>query len=171
MHNLIVYAVTALIPMILGMIWYNPKVFGTAWMPAAGLTPESAQAGFNMPLVFGLAYVMSFFLAIALGFTVVHQAALISVTRPEPGTPMMPAVDQWLHQGWLLIGHSYRRYRHGAFHGTIFAIFGLLPVITVNSLFERRGFKYIAITFGFWLINCILMGAILCHWLVVEIPA
>src|SRR3989344_2216031 len=30
---------------ILGFIWYNPKVFGTVWMQAANLSPERMEAG------------------------------------------------------------------------------------------------------------------------------
>ncbi len=38
--------------LILGMIWYNPKVFGTIWMRGAGITPERAEMGKKrMPLM------------------------------------------------------------------------------------------------------------------------
>jgi len=167
-HNPILHAVVALIPLITGFVWYNPKVFGTPWLQASGLTPESAKAGFNPAMVFGIAYLASFLLAIALGPVVVHQMALFSLARPEPGQAPSPIVTQWLHDSFTIVGHNYRRYRHGAFHGAIFGIFAILPVITVNALFERRGFKYIAINAGFWILNCILMGAVLCHWLLVE---
>ena len=35
-----VYAVAALVPLLIGSIWYNPKVFGTAWMKATGFTDD-----------------------------------------------------------------------------------------------------------------------------------
>ncbi|MBL7753083.1 MAG: DUF1761 family protein, partial [Chitinophagaceae bacterium] len=34
---------TAIIPLIVGFIWYNPKVMGTVWMKAAGVSPEDAK--------------------------------------------------------------------------------------------------------------------------------
>ncbi len=33
----------ALIPLLVGMIWYNKNVFGTVWMKAAGVDPEQAK--------------------------------------------------------------------------------------------------------------------------------
>jgi len=48
-----VWGIAALVPTIIGFIWYNPKVFGTAWMASAGLTMETAMKGFNMPLYSG----------------------------------------------------------------------------------------------------------------------
>lgn len=47
-------AIAAVIPLLVGMVWYNPKVFGNAWMGATGLDEAKAKDGFNMPLVFGL---------------------------------------------------------------------------------------------------------------------
>jgi hypothetical protein len=34
--NFLAVLVTALVPMVMGFIWYNPKVLGIAWMRAAG---------------------------------------------------------------------------------------------------------------------------------------
>ena len=45
---ILVAAVSALI---VGFIWYNPKVFGNAWMQAAGMTEEQAKGG-NMAKIF-----------------------------------------------------------------------------------------------------------------------
>ena len=55
---------------ILGMVWYNRKVFGTAWMAHVGMTPEMAERGKKrMPLMalisllaaMVVAYVMDYF--------------------------------------------------------------------------------------------------------------
>ena len=36
--NWLAILVSALIPLVIGAIWYHPKVFGTAWMHATGIT-------------------------------------------------------------------------------------------------------------------------------------
>lgn len=54
--------VGALVPMFLGFIWYHPKLFGTRWMQAVGMTPEDAQKA-NMPVVMGVSLVMSAMMA------------------------------------------------------------------------------------------------------------
>jgi len=56
----------------------------------------------------------------------------------------------------------HRTWSHGAVHGVIAAISVALPLIGINSLFERRGWKYIGIHFGYWLLALALMGALLC---------
>lgn len=62
--------VAGIVNVIIGFLWYNPRVFGAAWMRHVNLTPEAAMAGKQrMPLmaVFGalaamlVAYVMSHF--------------------------------------------------------------------------------------------------------------
>ena len=73
MSGLLIVFVAALVPMVMGFIWYNPKVFGTAWMQASGLTQETAMKGFNMPLVMGISLFVSFLLAFSLNPIVIHQ--------------------------------------------------------------------------------------------------
>ncbi|MBI1975649.1 MAG: DUF1761 domain-containing protein [Candidatus Vogelbacteria bacterium] len=34
---------TAIVMMVVGMVWYSPKVFGIAWMRLAGLTEERTE--------------------------------------------------------------------------------------------------------------------------------
>ena len=52
----------ALIPMVLGYVWYHPKVFGGAWMKSLGFTEETLKEG-NMALIFGLSTLISLYLA------------------------------------------------------------------------------------------------------------
>jgi hypothetical protein len=39
-----------------------------------------------------------------------------------------------------------------------------LPIIGINALFERRGFKYIAINVGYWVVSMAIMGGIICQF-------
>ncbi|MGZ3933009.1 MAG: DUF1761 domain-containing protein, partial [Bacteroidia bacterium] len=81
--NIVAVLVAALIPMVLGFIWYNPKVLGKAWMEASGMTEEKAKNA-NMALVFGLSFLFSFFLAFALQFLVIHQSGVTSLFYKQP---------------------------------------------------------------------------------------
>jgi len=158
-------ALAAVIPMIMGFIWYNPKVFGKAWMDSIGATQESLQKGFNPALTFGLAYIFSLFLALGLNFAVIHQWHMYSMVMGQPGlsdpnSQLSLTLADMIHR----YGHSYRTFRHGAFHGTLVGITFALPIVATNALFERRGFKYIAINAGYWIVNCLLMGAFICHF-------
>ena len=61
-----------IIPLIVGFIWYNPKVFGTAWIRASGKTERELASG-NMAVIFGLSYLLSVLLAAGLAGNVIHQ--------------------------------------------------------------------------------------------------
>jgi hypothetical protein len=45
--------------MVMGFIWYNPKVMGTAWMNAAGLSQETIKNS-NGRYCVGLAIIFKF---------------------------------------------------------------------------------------------------------------
>lgn len=68
--NYFAMLVAALISFVLGAVWYNPKVFGTAWMIENGFKEEDFE-GVNQGKVFGLAFlcylVSSLFLAMFIG--------------------------------------------------------------------------------------------------------
>jgi len=68
--TLVPILIAAIVNVVLGMIWYHPKVFGSAWMACLGLTPEQKEAGkkkmwISTALAFlaamVVAYVMNYF--------------------------------------------------------------------------------------------------------------
>ncbi len=160
MLNWKIILLATLVPLILGYIWYNPKVFGTAWMKATGMTPENAKKA-NMPLTFGLTLLFSFFVALAMNFLVIHQFHLYSIIATNPPDPDgQSMVDAFMAK----FGHNFRTFKHGAFHGTLSGILIALPVIAVPAIYEQKGFKYIAINAGYWIVAFALMGGIVCKW-------
>jgi hypothetical protein len=167
MHFLLTNAVAALIPLLIGFAWYNPKVFGKAWMASAGMTEDSMK-GANMALVFGLTYLFSFFLATELNFITIHQFGLFSMFQDPAGKAALAdpnsELGKTVHGLLTTYQNNFRTYKHGALHGFIAGVTFALPIVGVNALFERKGFKYIAINAGFWIVCCVLMGAIVCHW-------
>lgn len=163
MHpNFLIIFLAALIPLVVGFVWYNPKVFGNAWMKASDMTDEKAK-GANMALIFGLTFLFSFMLAFFLQVLVIHQIHVVALltTQPDSANPNSEA-SLMLKKFMELFGTSYRTFKHGAFHGTISGLFLGLPIIGVNALFERRGFKYIAINVGYWMLSMALMGGVIC---------
>lgn len=162
--NLFAFAGAALIPMIIGFIYYNPKVLGNAWMEAAGLTEEKLK-GANMPLIFGLSYVFSLFLAFGLYPIVVHQLGFKSVLMNEPGLNEVGSeMNNYLVNFMSKYGRNFRTFKHGALHGAITAFFVALPIMATNAMFERKGFKYVAINLGYWIITIALMGGVVCQF-------
>jgi len=108
----------ALIPMVIGAAWYHPKVLGNAWMKASGVTEQQAKSG-NMVLIFGLAFLFSFFLAFALYGLSIHQTGIAQLFGTAPAGSEEQALLTSVMEKY---GDRHRTFGHGALHGGIGAI-------------------------------------------------
>ena len=136
--NFLAIILAALIPMLMGFIYYHPKVFGKAWMQSLGLTEEDLKKG-NMAVIFGVSLLMSFLLSMFL---------LVNVDGPG-------------QEG------QFDSFKHGAFHGTLIGFMVAMPVLVTNGLFERKNMKNLAINTVYWVITIALMAGVidaLNHW-------
>lgn len=156
--------VAGLIPMITGFIWYNPKVMGTAWMNAAGLTEEKLRDT-NMAMVFGISYLFACMLAFIMVTLTIHQMGFQSILMNEPGFGEPGSEISLFFQDFMAkYGNNFRTFKHGALHGFIAALFIALPVLGTNALFERKSWKYIWINVAYWAITMLLMGGVVCQF-------
>ena len=163
--NWYVSFISSLIPIMVGFIWYHPRVFGKAWLKSIHSTEEDLK-GRKMLLVFGLCYLFSLMLSIALMPMVIHQMHMFSVfandaTMKDPNS----ASSLYVKNFFDLYGTNFRTFKHGAFHGALASLFFALPVIGIIALFEKKSFKYVAIHTGYWLVTLALMGGVICNWL------
>ncbi|MBT8304569.1 MAG: DUF1761 domain-containing protein [Bacteroidia bacterium] len=136
--NWISMVIATFIPMVVGFVYYNPKVFGNAWMKSLGITEEDIKKQ-NMAKTYGIAIVMSFILAFF----------LLNFNN-SPG-----------QEG------EFDTFKHGAFHGLFLTIVVAMPILMTNGLFELKNLKNIFINIGYWLITLVLMGGVLDamnHW-------
>jgi len=162
--NWLAIIVAALVPTIVGFVWYHPKVFGNAWMKAANMTDEMVKGG-NMAVIFGVSLLLSVMLAIFSTSLSIHQMHLGSLLMNEPGFG-----DPGSEVGMLMAdlmgkyGNNFRTFGHGVVHGIITGLFFVLPVLGTNAMFERKGFKYIAVNVGYWILTLALMCGIVCGW-------
>ncbi len=162
--DFLIIALAALVPLFVGFIWYNPKVLGNAWMKSAGLSEEQLK-GANMPLIFGFSYLFAFMLAMFLNNIVIHQFGFMQILAGDPALSEVGSESYNLLQEWLgKYGTNFRTFKHGALHGTITGILFVLPILGTSALFERKGFKYIAIHTGYWALTLAIMGGIVCQF-------
>lgn len=159
--NWLALLLAALCPLVIGFVWYHPKVFGNAWMAAAGLTEESLK-GANMLKIFGLTFAMSFMAAMMLQTSVIHQMHMLSILADSGVNDPNSEAGRYFADFMAKYGDFFRTFKHGAFHGVLTGIFMALPVLGINALFERKNFKYIAVNTGFWIVSFALMGGIIC---------
>lgn len=143
--NFLPIIVAALIPSILGFIYYNPKVFGTAWMDSIGKTEEELQKDFNMPLMMGISLVLSFLLAFAIN-------ALIETGHRD------------VNEAGELIYASFHTFKHGALHGALYGLLIGIPILVTNGIFERKTSKNLLINSAYWVLTCAMMGGLLDAW-------
>lgn len=162
--NLFVVALAALVPLVIGFIYYHKNLFGKAWMESTGLTEQKLREG-NKGLIFGVTLLLSFILSFFVFGLVVHQTDFYSLLAGEPGfnqegSEVMNTIAAFMDE----YGTYYRTFKHGAFHGGLVGFFVAFPIVAINGLFETRRIKYGFINAGYWIITLALMGGILCQW-------
>lgn len=156
--NIIAIIVAALVPMVLGFIWYNPKFLGTAWMKESGVTEEKMKES-NMGVIFGISLVLAFLLSFFLQTLVIHQMGAFSLMGGDP-TQALPSYEAFMND----YGNVHRSFGHGALHGAIAGVFIIFPIMATNGLFERKSWKLTFINVGYWTVALAIMGGILCGW-------
>ncbi|MBK8444391.1 MAG: DUF1761 domain-containing protein [Sphingobacteriales bacterium] len=162
--NPIVLLLAALIPTLVGFIWYHPKVMGGMWMRVTGLREEDLKQG-NMAVIFGVSLVLSVFLSFALHTIVIHQYGFYQ-TLMNYESEMNTAGTEInnLRLAFEKYANEFRTFRHGAIHGALTGIILILPVLGTNALFERKGWSYIFVNVAYWTITLALMGGVICQW-------
>ena len=84
---------------VVGAIWYS-LLFGKIWQREVGLTGEQLKAGANMPLIFGLCFVLEFVVVLTLG----HMFAFL---HPDARQKMMLATGFGLAIMTPAVGINY----------------------------------------------------------------
>ena len=124
--------IAAIVPLITGFIWYHPQVMGTAWMKASGVNVEEGKK-MNMPLTFGLTYVLGVLMAATLMVMVIHQMHFYSILADTPGINDPNSEVGLMAKNFMdQYGRNYRTFKHGVFHGTLDGIFLAMPIIAIN---------------------------------------
>ena len=162
--NFFILGLAALVPLVMGFLWYGPILFQKAWMKQMGFTEESMQ-GSNMGLIFFLCFVFSFLLALALQPIVIHQWGMFSTLAGEPEFMDQTGEAYTYYQDFMAkYGDRFRTFKHGALHGALTGIFITLPVLATQAMFEKKTAKYVLINAGYWIVTIALMGGIICQW-------
>jgi len=142
-YNFLAIAVAALIPMILGALYYGP-LFGKQWASSTGKTMKELEPD-NMALTYGLALLVAFILAFAIKTN-------IELTHKDVNDA-----------GELFFG-SFHSFKHGALHGAMIAALTVVPVLISFSLFHKMSGKNILLNVIFWILAMSLMGGVVDAW-------
>lgn len=154
--NFLALLLASLSSLVIGFIWYNPKVFGNIWMNEAGMTEEKMK-GSNMIVIFAMSVFYAFLISFLLQVLVIHQYGAFGMIGGDE-TKALPSYNAFMTDYQT----AFRTFKHGALHGFMTGLFFALPVIGTNSLYERRSWKYVLIAGGYWIVTCTIMGGIIC---------
>ena len=129
--NWLSVVLAALVPMVMGFIYYHKALFGKAWMDSIGMTEEKAKEA-NMAVTFGVSLLMSVLISL---FLVINTNGI-----GQEG--------------------QFDTFKHGVGHGLIISFFFVIPIFITNGLFEQKSWKNILINAGYWLLTLSIMGGI-----------
>lgn len=134
--NWMAVIVATITPMVMGFIWYHPKVMGGIWMRANGFTEDDLKGG-NMGMIFGAALVLAFLLAMFLNFNVTGFG------QEDP---------------------KYHTFQHGVVHAIMLTVMVVLPLFGTNALFERRSWSWLLVNVGYWFVTLAIALGVLSAW-------
>lgn len=155
--NWIPVALCALIPTLVGFIWYGKMLFGNIWMKESGIPMEKMQ-GMNFPKIMIFAVLLGGLASVAMLPVVLHQMGVFSLLQGVPG-------GEDIAKNFVKdYATNFRTFKHGAFHGVLTGIFLGFPITAMAALWERRSFKYVAIGTGYWIVCLALIGGVICQW-------
>ncbi|MBI5456147.1 DUF1761 domain-containing protein [Candidatus Kaiserbacteria bacterium] len=116
---------------VLGMVWYHPKVFGSMWMRLANVSPEtSARVNKQMPIRVFFGFLSSLIIAYVLA-----NLGIILGIFDVIGAILDLAFSAWI--GFVA------------------------PVLLGAVLWEGKSLKLYAINAGYWLVSLIVMSVVL----------
>ena len=158
--NVLVVIATAIIPIILGMLYYNPALAGNAWLKEAGMTEDQMKEN-QKPLKFLLGFICNVLLAFGLFTLVTHEFSILGLVGGneellKPGTTGGAFLAEY--------GGNYARFSHGVVHGLFASVLLAIPFIGHQVLWSGKSFKYFLMDFVFWTICIVLMSGVIAQW-------
>lgn len=159
--NWLIIPITALLPLIIGYIWYHPKVFGTKLSVISG-EPVIEKLSFRN---IGLIYFFSILLAYVLTLMSVHQSAIYQLFFMDPelantNSEYYLFIEEFMSK----YGGRHRSFGHGMIHGAEAGLLFGLALIGITTLMQNKPLKQVWIHIIFWVVCCSLMGGVLCEF-------
>lgn len=122
--------------LLIGFIWYG-ILFKNTWMESVGLSIEKIKQGLHPAILYALVFVLAFVFTQGLYHHIINIHAKFGSTTEHP-------------------------FWHGVSHGlTDSYLYGAIPVLIVNALFDQRNWKYILINVSYWIVTFGVMGGVI----------
>jgi hypothetical protein len=134
--NYLAFAAAVVAQMVIGFVWFHPKVMGEFWAKANGKTLEELMpAPSPMMMITTIIYTLLFTMFLTFNVTGAGQEAI-----------------------------EFHTAKHGLFHAVVMTIMVMLPVFGTPGLYEKRGWNWILCHIGYWFLRMAVAMAILSAW-------
>jgi len=157
--NWFIIPVAALLPLILGFIWYHPSVLGTKLAQINGEPLVKNRSLGKMALI----YLLSILLAYILTLMSVHQSAIYQLFFMDPELANAnSAFNAFINDFMATYGDRHRSFGHGMVHGAEAGLILGLAFLGITTLLQNKPLKLIWIHLIFWILCCSLMAGLIC---------
>lgn len=157
--NYTAFLLISTLPLIIAAFYYNSKSPLVKALQVEGLAKPLKISILKLLGVLLLSMILTF------GFVnlVIHQMGFYELFFTDiirGDLQVKQFTDDFLAQ----YGQKHRYFSHGFFHGIINAFTFALPFISFQAILHNKGYKYVALHFGFWLICCSLLGGLIAQF-------
>jgi hypothetical protein len=166
-QKMMVNLIAALVPIVIGAIWYAPFVFGNILKKANGNAGKPAQSAAVMAAGLIFTYIGSYFIAShVLGSIVIHQRGLFSMLAGNPDVHTQ-GTELYGHVNWIIdkFGTNYRTFKHGMLHGGFTGLYLVFSILGSIAIFEPKSWIWVAVHSIYWILCLTIMGGIICAYM------
>jgi len=158
------FFITAAFPILIGAVYYHPKILGRTWLSTADISSEVLMVG-SRPKILLLSYLFGLFMSYVIFLFAVHQSSIYQLFLHdkdllESGTGLHNYVNSFMDD----YGDKHRTFGHGVIHGMELCLLMGLAMIGTTALREQRSMKYVWIHVIFWVICGGAIGGVLCAY-------
>ena len=133
--NFLALAACGVAAMVIGMVWYSPMLFGSAWMKATGLSKkdiDSSKSG--MQKIYGMSFILYLVMAYVLNLVIRNLGGINTAIEGAQ-------VGFWMWLGFIA------------------------TTLLINSLYQFKKKNLFLIDSFYQLANLSVMGAMLAVWI------
>lgn len=161
-YNFFILPIAALIPLIIGFIWYHPNVFGKQMTTADGNTSITHLSISKIAII----YLFSLLMCYLLMFMTVHQSAVFQLFFMDPALDDPDsAYNTFIKEFMSTYGDRHRSFGHGIIHGTEIGFLFSLGFLGITFIYKGIPVKKAWIHVGYWVICLALMSGLICAFL------
>ena len=134
-------------------------------IPGSGVFPAPGSSSLKTTGLVLLRYVMGLFLVMMLYMVVIHQIHMDAVLGGMEEFYEADSDLRMLREDLLdVVGGQHRTFGHRAWHGGIFGILGLIPILVFQGIARQEHWKTIPLEGLRWSVICGVTGGLIC-WL------